>query len=73
MLLHPIARPAAEWSANERNRRRIRAVSPLYAGNMHHHGTLALPRCHFERLLAEFRADCEVPTVADAYGPSLRG
>ncbi len=44
---------------------------PLYADNMHRHGTPALPRRYFERLLAEFGADCDVLTVADAQGRVL--
>ena len=44
---------------------------PLYADNMHRHGTPALPRRYFERLLVEFGADCEVLTVADARGRPL--
>lgn len=44
---------------------------PLYADNMHRHGTPALPRRYFERLLAEFGSDCEVLTVADAQGRAL--
>jgi FemAB-related protein (PEP-CTERM system-associated) len=44
---------------------------PLYADNMHRHGTPALPRRYFERLLAEFGADCEVMTVADGQGRAL--
>ncbi len=44
---------------------------PLYADNMHRHGTPALPRRYFERLLAEFGDDCEVLTVADAQGRPL--
>ena len=44
---------------------------PLYADNMHRHGTPALPRRYFERLLAEFGADCDVMTVADGQGRAL--
>jgi FemAB-related protein (PEP-CTERM system-associated) len=40
----------------------------LYADNVHRHGTPALPKRYFERLRAEFGADCEVLTVADASG-----
>jgi FemAB-related protein (PEP-CTERM system-associated) len=49
----------------------IERFFPLYAGNMHRHGTPALPKRYFERLLAEFGADCEVLTVADADGRAL--
>jgi FemAB-related protein (PEP-CTERM system-associated) len=40
----------------------------LYADNVHRHGTPALPRRYFERLLAVFGEDCEVLTVTDAGG-----
>ena len=44
---------------------------PLYADNMHRHGTPALPKRYFERLLAEFGADCEVLVVTRADGRPL--
>ena len=44
---------------------------PLYADNMHRHGTPALPKRYFERLRAEFGADCEVLVVTRADGRPL--
>ena len=44
---------------------------PLYADNMHRHGTPALPKRYFERLLAEFGSDCEVMVVTQADGRPL--
>jgi FemAB-related protein (PEP-CTERM system-associated) len=44
---------------------------PLYADNVHRHGTPALPRRYFEALLAEFGKDCEVLTVSAADGEAL--
>jgi len=41
---------------------------PLYAGNVHRHGTPALPRKYFEALRAVFQDDCEVLTVHDRDG-----
>jgi FemAB-related protein (PEP-CTERM system-associated) len=41
----------------------------LYARTMRDHGTPALPRRFFERLLAVFGSDCEILTVHDARGP----
>jgi FemAB-related protein (PEP-CTERM system-associated) len=41
----------------------VDAFFPLYARTMRDHGTPALPRRFFERLLAAFGADCEVLTV----------
>lgn len=40
----------------------------LYADNVRRHGTPALPRRYFERLLSDFGKDCEVMTVVDAQG-----
>jgi FemAB-related protein (PEP-CTERM system-associated) len=40
----------------------------LYAGNVHRHGTPALPRTYFEALQREFGDDCEVLTVIAANG-----
>lgn len=40
----------------------------LYADNVRRHGTPALPRKYFDRLLHEFGRDCEVLTVVDAAG-----
>jgi FemAB-related protein (PEP-CTERM system-associated) len=41
----------------------------LYARTMRDHGTPALPRRYFERLLAIFGLDCEILTVHDRKGP----
>lgn len=35
----------------------------LYAGNMRHHGTPALPRRFFANLLSTFGSDCEIMTI----------
>jgi FemAB-related protein (PEP-CTERM system-associated) len=40
----------------------------LYADNVRRHGTPALPKRYFERLLVDFGKDCEVMTVVDAEG-----
>ena len=44
---------------------------PLYADNMHRHGTPALARRYFESLLAEFGKDAEVMTVTAPDGRAL--
>jgi FemAB-related protein (PEP-CTERM system-associated) len=44
---------------------------PLYADNVHRHGTPALPRRYFEQLLAEFGHDAEVLTVVAADGRAV--
>ena len=44
---------------------------PLYAGNVLRHGTPALPKAFFARLMRDFGADCEVLTVSDAEGVAL--
>ena len=44
---------------------------PLYADNMHRHGTPAMPKRYFEALRAEFGDDCEVMTVTTAEGRLL--
>jgi FemAB-related protein (PEP-CTERM system-associated) len=41
---------------------------PLYADNVHRHGTPALSRRYFETLRSEFGRACEVLTVHDARG-----
>jgi FemAB-related protein (PEP-CTERM system-associated) len=41
---------------------------PLYADNVHRHGTPALGRRYFDALLAEFGRDCRILTVCDAAG-----
>jgi FemAB-related protein (PEP-CTERM system-associated) len=45
----------------------------LYADNVHRHGTPALPKRYFERLLATFGDACEVLTVTDAQGRPVSG
>jgi hypothetical protein len=40
----------------------------LYAGNVHRHGTPALPRRYFEALRRTFGRDCEVLTIVDSSG-----
>ena len=44
---------------------------PLYADNVHRHGTPALPRGYFERLLQEFGDAAEVLTVQSNDGRAL--
>ena len=44
---------------------------PLYADNVHRHGTPALPRRYFEALLQEFGKDAEVLTVQGPQGQAL--
>jgi FemAB-related protein (PEP-CTERM system-associated) len=44
---------------------------PLYANNVHRHGTPALPSRWFESLRREFRVDCEVMTVCDPAGHAV--
>ncbi len=44
---------------------------PLYADNVHRHGTPAMPKRYFERLLQEFGADAEVLTVQGTDGRAL--
>lgn len=43
----------------------------LYADNVLRHGTPALPKRFFQRLLADFGERCEVLTVTDAAGKAL--
>jgi len=43
----------------------------LYAGNMHRHGSPAMPRRYFEALRREFGADCDVLTVSAPDGRPL--
>ncbi len=43
----------------------------LFAGNVHRHGTPAMPKRWFQALRAEFGADCEVLTVVSASGQPL--
>jgi FemAB-related protein (PEP-CTERM system-associated) len=44
---------------------------PLYADNVHRHGTPALPRRYFEALLNEFRGEADVLTVSGPDGRAL--
>ena len=44
---------------------------PLYADNVHRHGTPAMPKRYFQALMAEFGADCEVLTVTAPDGRPL--
>jgi FemAB-related protein (PEP-CTERM system-associated) len=44
---------------------------PLYADNVHRHGTPAMPKKYFKALMDEFGADCEVLTVTDPDGRPL--
>ena len=43
----------------------------LYADNVHRHGTPALPKRYFERLLETFGEACDVLTVTDAQGRAV--
>ena len=45
----------------------------LYADNMHRHGTPALPKRYFVRLMEIFGPACEVLVVADAAGRPVSG
>jgi len=44
---------------------------PLYADNVHRHGTPAMPKRYFEILLSVFGNDCEVLTAVDSNGRPL--
>jgi len=44
---------------------------PLYADNVHRHGTPAMPKRYFETLLSVFGNDCEVLSVVDNHGRPL--
>lgn len=44
---------------------------PLYANNVHRHGTPAMPKKYFQALLSEFAGDCEVLTVVGPEGRVL--
>ena len=44
---------------------------PLYADNVHRHGTPAMPKRYFKALLDEFGRDCEVLTVTSTDGRLL--
>jgi FemAB-related protein (PEP-CTERM system-associated) len=43
----------------------------LYAGNVHRHGTPALPKRYFSALQREFEPDCDIQTVSSASGAPL--
>jgi FemAB-related protein (PEP-CTERM system-associated) len=43
----------------------------LYADNVHRHGTPAMPKRYFMRLMQEFGKDCEILTVVDEGGRPL--
>ena len=43
----------------------------LYAGNVHRHGTPALPKRYFAALQREFGTDCDIQTVTSANGAPL--
>jgi FemAB-related protein (PEP-CTERM system-associated) len=45
----------------------------LYADNVHRHGTPALPRRYFDRLIATFGDACGVLTVTDPVGRAVSG
>ena len=49
--------------------RDTQAFFPLYARNMRDHGTPALPRRFFDRLLARFGQECSILTVHHAGSP----
>jgi FemAB-related protein (PEP-CTERM system-associated) len=49
----------------------VQRFFPLYADNVHRHGTPAMPRKYFQALCDEFRADCEVLTVVSPEGRAL--
>ena len=51
--------------------RGVERFFPLYADNMHRHGTPALPRRYFNALLQEFGRDAEVMTVVEPGGHAL--
>lgn len=44
---------------------------PLYADNVHRHGTPTMPKRYFQALMDEFGADCEVLTVSAPDGRLL--
>jgi len=44
---------------------------PLYADNVHRHGTPAMPKRYFETLLSVFGNNCEVLTAVDSNGRPL--
>ncbi len=48
--------------------RTVKHFFPLYADNVLRHGTPAMPRRYFERLLQVFGEDCDVLTVFDPHG-----
>ncbi len=44
---------------------------PLYADNVHRHGTPGMPRSWFRALQERFGEDCDVLVVRDAQGSAL--
>ncbi|MDR0578822.1 MAG: FemAB family PEP-CTERM system-associated protein [Candidatus Accumulibacter sp.] len=46
---------------------------PLYADNVLRHGTPAMPKRYFRKLLEVFGKDCDVLTVTDARGRAISG
>jgi FemAB-related protein (PEP-CTERM system-associated) len=51
--------------------RTVEHFFPLYADNVLRHGTPAMPRRYFERLLQVFGEDCDVLTVFDPQGRAI--
>lgn len=51
--------------------RSVEHFFPLYADNVLRHGTPAMPRRYFERLLQVFGEDCDVLTVFDPQGRAI--
>lgn len=51
----------------------VRSFYPLYASNVHRHGTPAVSRRFFDRIAAAFAEDCEILMVRDAAGKALSG
>lgn len=58
-----VVRKALDRDLTSRVETTVEAFFPLYARTMRDHGTPALPRRYFERLLKAFGSDCEVLTV----------
>lgn len=49
----------------------VKRFFALYADNVHRHGTPAMPRRYFQKLMDTFGPDCEVLTVCSADGRPL--